>query len=163
MNKNGVMMRKLFGFVYVLLFYTILYSQPAENYPVIEQRSNLSFTETVDKIKASAEAKGWRVPAVLDLQKSLAMNGQEVRPVNIIEICNPEYAASILNNKSQRALAAYMPCRISVYENEDGHVYVSRMDISVFNNVSGVNLPDALTRAFDDMELILTDVVAMTD
>jgi uncharacterized protein (DUF302 family) len=156
-------MKMFYYILFVALVSLNLYAQHTGSYPVIEHKSDYSFTETVEKIKTSAEEKGWRVPAVIDLRMSLEKNGYKVRPVNIIEICNPEYAAELLNNSSQRSLSAYMPCRISVYENENGEVYISMMDISVFKGEAGIILPEPVTKAFSEMEVIVADIVQTAD
>jgi uncharacterized protein (DUF302 family) len=150
-------MFRLYVLTGIFLFSSII---SAQNMPVIESKSSLSFTETVEKLKSSAEEKGWKVPAVHDLQKSLSMNGQEVRPVNIIEICNPEYAADVLNGENT-SLSAFMPCRISVYEKDNGDVYISRIDVSAFmsddeSNVAAVTFQ----KAFNDMEMMIKEVAA---
>jgi uncharacterized protein (DUF302 family) len=140
----------------VLFLYPYSYAQ-TYNVSISETRSNYSFTETVELIKNSAEKRGWRIPAVHDLQKSLSTNGHEVLPVNIIEICNPEYAAIILRETGQRNLSAFMPCRISVFENEDGQVYISKMDINSIDSDEKMN--KTLSSALLEMKEIVAEAI----
>jgi uncharacterized protein (DUF302 family) len=92
---------------------------------VLEHRSQYGFDKTVEILIADAEKREWKVPAVHDLQLSLAKSGKSVRPVKVIEICKPKYSGQMLELNDERIISVMMPCRISVYEKEDGLTYVS--------------------------------------
>ena len=96
-----------------------------ENQIVLEKKSRFGFDKTVEMLIADAEKREWKVPAVHDLQQSLAKSGKAVRPVKVIEICKPEYSGQMLELNDERIISVMMPCRISVYEKEDGLTYVS--------------------------------------
>lgn len=95
------------------------------NQLVIEQQSKYSFAKTVDLLIAEAERRDWKIPAVHDLQQSLAKSGKTVLPVKVIEICKPEYSGKMLELNDERIISVMMPCRISVYEKNDGLAYIS--------------------------------------
>ena len=94
------------------------------NQLVIEQKSKFDFGKTVDLLIAEAGRREWNVPAVHDLQQSLAKSGKTVRPVKVIEICKPKYSGQMLELNDERIISVMMPCRISVYEKDDGKTYV---------------------------------------
>ena len=96
-----------------------------ENQIVLEHQSRFGFDKTVEMLIADAEKREWKVPAVHDLQQSLAKSGKTVKPVKVIEICKPEYSGQMLELNDERIISVMMPCRISVYEKEDGLTYVS--------------------------------------
>jgi uncharacterized protein (DUF302 family) len=95
---------------------------------IIELSSRYSFDQTVELIREEALHTGWNVPAVHDLQQSLAKSGTHVRPVKVIEICKPEYSGQMLELSDERIMSVMMPCRISVYEKNDSNVYVSLLN-----------------------------------
>jgi uncharacterized protein (DUF302 family) len=95
------------------------------NQLVVEHPSRFEFGKTVDLLIAESERRDWKVPAVHDLQQSLAKSGKAVRPVKVIEICKPQYSGKMLELNDERIISVMMPCRISVYEKEDGKAYVS--------------------------------------
>jgi uncharacterized protein (DUF302 family) len=95
---------------------------------VIENCSRFNFDKTVEMITAEAEQRGWSVPAVHNLQQSLAKSGKTVRPVKVIEICKPQYSGQMLELNDERIISVLMPCRISVYEKNDGLTYVSMLN-----------------------------------
>jgi len=95
---------------------------------LVEKISKYGFDITVDRLRSEAEKGGWSVPAVHDLQQSLAKSGKAVRPVKVIEICKPAYSGQMLELNDERIISVMMPCRISVYEKDDGKVYIALMD-----------------------------------
>jgi uncharacterized protein (DUF302 family) len=100
------------------------------NQLIIEQVSPFDVPTTVEKLIAAAAKKEWQNPAVHNLQQSLAKSGKEVRPVQVVEICKPEYSGKMLEKSDERIVSVMMPCRISVYEKEDGKTYVALMNMA---------------------------------
>src|SRR5512133_2751135 len=100
------------------------------NQIIIEHVSPFDVTSTVEKLIAAAAIKEWQNPAVHNLQQSLAKAGKTVRPVQVIEICKPEYSGKMLEKSDERIVSVMMPCRISVYEKEDGKAYVALLNIA---------------------------------
>ena len=97
---------------------------------IIEHVSPFNVTITVEKLIEVAKQKGWQNPAVHNLQQSLAKSGKEVLPVVVVEICKPEYSGSMLQKNDERIVSVLMPCRISVYEKNDGKTYIALLDMS---------------------------------
>jgi len=98
------------------------------NQLLIENTSPFTVNETVDRIVAEAEKRNWKIPVVHDLQQTLAKSGKVVMPVKVIELCKPEYSGKMLELNHERAISVMMPCRISVYEKEDGKTYIALMN-----------------------------------
>ena len=117
-----------------------------ENKVVIEHRSRFGFDKTVETIVADAEHREWKVPAVHDLQLSLAKSGKSVMPVKVIEICKPKYSGQMLELNDERIISVMMPCRISVYEKEDGLTYVSLINTGEMT----AGLPDPIARVMKE-------------
>jgi uncharacterized protein (DUF302 family) len=92
---------------------------------IIEQPSKYDFDKTVDLLVEEAELKEWKVPAIHDLQHSLAKSGKTVKPVKVIEICKPAYSGQMLELNDERIMSVMMPCRISVYLKDDGKTYTA--------------------------------------
>lgn len=100
------------------------------NNVIIEQVSPFDVATTVEKLVAAATLKNWQNPAVHNLQQSLAKAGKEVRPVQVVEICKPEYSGAMLEKSDERIVSVMMPCRISVYQKEDGKTYVALLNMA---------------------------------
>jgi len=112
----------------------------------IEHLSSFDLTTTVEKIITAASARAWQNPAVHNLQQSLAKAGKTVRPVQIIEICKPEFSVKILEKNDERIASVMMPCRIAVYEKEDDKTYVSLLNMETM----AAGLPPVILEAVGD-------------
>ena len=126
---------------------------------IIEQPSKYDFDTTVDLLVKEAELKEWKVPALHDLQQSLAKSGKTVKPVKVIEICKPAYSGQMLELNDERIMSVMMPCRISVYLKDDGKTY-----ISVINGAEmAAGMPDKISKvmkAASDETLEIVKIVA---
>ena len=95
---------------------------------IIEKVSPFEFDKTVELLTAAAAKGNWNIPAVHDLQASLAKAGQTVKPVKVLEVCKPEYSGQMLQKNDERIVSVMMPCRISIYLKDDGKTYISLID-----------------------------------
>jgi uncharacterized protein (DUF302 family) len=121
-----------------------------ENKIVVEHQSRFGFDKTVEMLITDAEKREWKVPAVHDLQQSLAKSGKEVRPVKVIEICKPQYSGQMLELNDERIISVMMPCRISVYEKEDGLTYVSLINAGEMASGLPANIAHVMKAASDE-------------
>ena len=83
-----------------------------------------SVEEAVAALQAAAEAHGFRVLFIHDVQETLAAKGFAREPLRILEVCNAKYAYQVL--EADIDLALMLPCAISVYERE-GKRFLSTM------------------------------------
>ena len=120
------------------------------NQIVVEHQSRFEFEKTVEMLIADAEKREWKVPAVHDLQQSLAKSGKDVRPVKVIEICKPKYSGQMLELNDERIISVMMPCRISVYEKEDGLTYVSLINAGEMASGLPANIARVMKEASDE-------------
>ena len=122
-----------------------------ENNLIIEQESKYSFTETVERLTAEAKERSWNIPAIHDLQKSLLKTGKEVNPVTVIEICKPEYSGKLLELNYERIISVFMPCRISVYEKNDGKTYIALLNGEALAGNQPQNIAEVMKEASDEI------------
>jgi uncharacterized protein (DUF302 family) len=97
---------------------------------IIEKLSPWEFYKTVELLTIEAAKLNWNIPAVHDLQQSLAKAGKSVAPVKVIEVCKPEYSGKMLEKNDERIISVMMPCRISVYLKEDGKAYIASVNVA---------------------------------
>ena len=121
-----------------------------ENKIVIEQKSRFGFEKTVKMLIEDAEKREWKVPFVHDLQQSLAKSGKTVKPVTVIEICKPKYSGQMLELNDERIISVMMPCRISVYEKNDGLTYVSLINAGELASGLPSNIARVMKEASDE-------------
>lgn len=122
---------------------------------MIESQSLYDFDKTVELLSQTIVEKGWKITATHNLQETMKKNGKEVLPVKVIELCNPDHAYQILSKDTQRDISAMLPCRVSVYEKEDGQTYVSRMNAPAFAGMIGGEAAKTVVQAFNETEEML--------
>ncbi|MCK9412055.1 MAG: DUF302 domain-containing protein [Prolixibacteraceae bacterium] len=130
-----------------------------ENQPIFEKESLFGLNETVELLITAATDREWMNPANHDLQQSLAKAGKSVRPVKVVEICKPAYSGVMLEKSDERIVSVMMPCRISVYEKEDGKIYVATLNGRMFAAAMPENIQATMIEAADEIEEIVKTVV----
>ncbi len=121
-----------------------------KNQILVEKESRFDFDRTVEMIMQEAERREWKVPAVHDLQQSLAKSGKIVKPVKVIEICKPVYSGQMLELNDERIMSVMMPCRISVYIKDDGKAYTSLLNGAEMVAGWPVNIAKVMKAASDE-------------
>lgn len=124
-----------------------------------ETRSKYDFGETLQRLNEIITVTGWRITHTHDMQETMIKNDYTVLPLKVIELCNPSYAYRILSEDDLRLFSSMMPCRISVYEKEDGHTYISRMNNGVFAAQLGGIVSEVMGSAYKDAEGFIKKLV----
>ena len=110
-----------------------------------EAVSPYGLEETVSMIKENALAQGWVVAGVKPLHKSVKKHGgPDILPVMLIELCEPNHAASILGNDADRLISVMMPCTITVYNKADGKTYIGYMNAGLMGQMFGGNVAQVM-------------------
>ncbi len=120
-----------------------------------EVKSPYNTKETVAKIKANAKARGWAIPSVKPLHKSIAKHSDGKRivpPVMLINICNAEYAYMAINKDENKKISVFMPCTISVYEKNDGSTWIGYMNAKLMGDMFGGDVAEAMTPVDADQQ-----------
>jgi uncharacterized protein (DUF302 family) len=125
---------------------------------ILEQESPYSFDKTIEILVQKAGENSWNVPAVHDLQQSLAKSGKDVRPVKVIELCKPEFSGKMLELNHERIISAMMPCRISVYEKEDGRTYIALINMGMMAGEMAANIALVMKAASDEIIQLIKSI-----
>lgn len=129
------------------------------NKMIIEQLSPYDFDKTIELLTQAAAQKEWQMPAIHDLQNSLAKSGKAVKPVKVIEICKPQFSGQMLEKNDERIVSVMMPCRISVYLKDDGKTYVALINGSALVGEMPENVKNVMTEASDEVFKIVESVI----
>jgi len=147
------------GFVAGILLTGIIGISLAPGMMITENESIYSFEETVERIQSEAAEAGWKVPAVHEIDNSVASGGFDVAPVTVIELCKVDLAGQILSDADSRIVSSMMPCRVAVYEDAEGRVIVSRMNTGLVSKLFGGNIATIMAEATDETEQIVGSVL----
>ena len=118
-----------------------------------ENLSPYGIDETVNKIKENATSKGWVVPSVKPLHKSvLKHGGGELRPIMLVNLCQPNHAFNILREDRSKKISVFMPCTISVYQKSDGKTYVGTMNAGLLGEMFGGTVAEVMGEVAVDQQ-----------
>lgn len=120
--------------------------------------SESSYEETVNKLStAVGSMSGWRISGEFDFQKNIQDAGYDkIEKIGSIALCNPEYASMILSEVPNRRVTSIMPITIGVYENKDGTVSVSELNIKMMGKMFGGTIAKVMNLAGEDVTGIIT-------
>lgn len=124
-----------------------------------EKVSRYGFDETVQMLEESAKQHQWRLPAVHDMQKTMASIGKEVKSARIYELCKPEFAYEVVGFDQNRMLTSMLPCRVAVYEKNDGVTYISFMDLENISQSMTCNIPETMKTVQAEINKLIEGVV----
>lgn len=126
---------------------------------LIRRPSPHSYDETIGLLNQELASKGdWRVLAVNDYQKATAAFGA-IERTGSMSVCNPRYASRILADDADRGVTAFMPLAIGVYEDKDGRVYVTRLNVGMLGMMFGGTISEVMAMAGRDLNEVVTSVV----
>jgi uncharacterized protein (DUF302 family) len=110
---------------------------------IVTHRSTLGFDETLAAIEAAIPEQGWASPGTLDLTAAMNKKGVDFSPrVAVISLCKPEYAKQVL--ESNRDISALMPCKIAIWEDDAGAVFISKMNTGMMAKLFGGTVAEVM-------------------
>ncbi len=142
----------------VVIAFALIYNI-APSMMLLESESKFGFEETSEKFVKSIEDNHWSIIKVHDLQKSMTKHGHTVMPVKVFEFCHPDLAKRILETSEDRIVASMMPCRIAIYEKEDGKTYISRMNSGMMAKMMSNLIDDVMGDATTQSEKIMSVII----
>jgi uncharacterized protein (DUF302 family) len=94
------------------------------------RHSRLGFDETVSALAANASKRGWTTPQIHDVQAEMKKAGAtDSKRIKAIATC-PAQANERLAKASAGKLPP-LPCRYTVFEGQDGKIFVVRMNTPI--------------------------------
>ncbi len=133
------LMSALGGFIAGMVVTAVLVVTLMPSMMIIKHRSKYDVEKTVQELTAAIEEQGWVHSGTKNMNKGLAKQGKTLKPlVRLVALCHPEYAKSVLS--TDRYVSCLMPCKIAVYEGDDGQVYISKMNTGLMGKLFGGNI-----------------------
>jgi uncharacterized protein (DUF302 family) len=129
----------LAGIAIGIILCAILMASIMPSMMIVTKESKLSFDETVATVQQRIKDQGWSVKGISDVKNEINKAGYEFQPrIKIIKLCKAEYAKEVLT--TDRFVSCLMPCSISVWEGDDGKVYLSEMNMALMAKLFGGNV-----------------------
>ncbi len=145
------------GFVIGFVLCGIIMALAMPSMMIITKQSKLGFDETIAALEKQIPEQGWVLSGgqPIDMNKSMATHGVIFEPrVKLVKLCKAEYAKSVLT--TDRHVSTMMPCTLSVWEGDDGKVYLSKMNMALMAKMFGGNVAKVMgEKVVHDEEEIL--------
>lgn len=127
---------------------------------MLEKPSKLGFNETVESLKKSAEGRGWKVAGIFDAQEVMKKAGHaDAKPMKIVGMCHPTLAEAVLKAQQKAQVPPSLTCRYSVFEGQDGKIYVMRFNTGLMAQLSQGEVAAALANLAKEEDAVLAAVV----
>jgi uncharacterized protein (DUF302 family) len=143
------------GFVLGAVAIAAVAGVSANQFMIQQSLSPLAFEDTVESIKQTVTDKGWKLPKVYRLDETMKQHGYEVNPVAVLELCHAEHAYKILRNDDSLMVTPFMPCRISIYQRDNGDVVIARMNSGLMSNLFNREIASVMGLATQQVEGII--------
>lgn len=98
---------------------------------------------------------GWKLLSMHDIQARLVGAGFDIKRISVYEICRPDYAAAVLEKDGNKRFSALMPCRISIYEMQDGTTGLSMINAGLLATLFGGVVKRLMGNAASESEIII--------
>jgi uncharacterized protein (DUF302 family) len=120
----------------------------------VKVADGLSFEEVDQSIKQVAIDRNIKGVGELPLGDQVAaMTGADWRKLNIYLYCNPLTAAKMV--EYDIAFAAYLPCRVSLVEDENGELWITTLNMDMMIHGGKTLPPELLAEALEVKDIML--------
>lgn len=116
---------------------------------------NISIDDAIDSMLLRANGLNFKLVARQPLYKELEAMGVETRHVEIFQFCDARIAARMLAENID--FAAYLPCRITLIEGQDGKAWLVTLDLDKVMQMADLptNLKELAIKVRDTMNEIM--------
>jgi uncharacterized protein (DUF302 family) len=120
------------------------------------------FQEAEKRLVDSISEAGWVLLSMHDIQARLINAGFDMKRIAVYEICRPDYAAAVLREDANKKFSALMPCRISLFELEDGTTGISMLNAGLMSTFFGGVVLRVMSKAARESEQIIHKTIKQT-
>ena len=123
-------------------------------------KSKLDFDETISSLEESAKKNGWTIPEIRDLQQDYIEEGlEDMTKVKILYFCNAQGGYNILKDDDYKKMSVMMPMGVSVYEANDGQVYIAAMNIGFMSMMFSGSVRKVLQEGGENFRKSIENIV----
>jgi len=155
------MIKVLISFIAGVLLVALAAFKFGGDFMVTEYESPFDVEETAARIQGNIQAlesRGWKLSALRNPSRAVAVSGTNVLPVLLVEACSTSYSAPLLKDDETRILSILMPCTITVYKKDNGKTYIGIMNSALMGKLFGSKVASVMNEvAKDQQEFIKMD------
>lgn len=150
----------IIGLVLGLLIMAFMVKVMMPNKMFSKYKSKLDFADAVSSLEDSAIKNGWIISEIRDLQQDYIEAGlEEMTKVKILYFCNPQGGYNILKDDDYKKMSVMMPMGVSVYEANDGQVYIAAMNIGFMSMMFSGSVRKVLQESGENFRKSIENIV----
>lgn len=150
----------IIGLVLGLLIMAFMVKVMMPNKMFSKYKSKLDFADAVSSLEDSAIKNGWKISEIRDLQQDYIEAGlEEMTKVKILYFCNPQGGYNILKDDVYKKMSVMMPMGVSVYEANDGQVYIAAMNIGFMSMMFSGSVRKVLQESGENFRKSIENIV----
>lgn len=150
------MLKIVSGFFAGIALVAILAWQFGGSLMVQEYPSPYGLEETAARIQHNMKDAGWSLSGLRSPSNTIRKLGATVPNTLLIEACNPDYSKPIIKDRNTRILTILMPCTITVYEGDDGKIYIGLLNSGLMGRLFGSMVAEVMAKVADDQKSFIT-------
>ena len=143
-------------------------SQAVELFELSEQCENInmgmirctideevSFDEAIQSMKLRANGLNFKMVGHLPLSEQIKANGGKSERMEIFQFCDAKIAKQMVEHDMD--FGAYLPCRITLVEDENGKFWLVMMKLEMF--IAMANLPEDILALANHVKDTLNEII----
>lgn len=125
-----------------------------------EKTSRLGFDETVAALQDAARKRGWEVGQAMDMQDAMLKAGHKnAKSFKMLTMCRKDLAENLLKAQVAQKAMPFVPCRMSVFEGNDGKVYIAKPNTELMAQMAAPAFAPLLKKFDEEEKSVLTNIV----
>jgi uncharacterized protein (DUF302 family) len=126
---------------------------------MVDKRSRLGFNETITALQVAAKKRGWEVGPVMDMQEAMIKAGHKTaKPFKMLVMCNKDLAENLIKAQVAQQAMPFAPCRLSVFEGNDGKVYIAKPNTELMAQMATPAFAPMLKKFAEEENAVLANI-----
>jgi len=110
-------------------------------------------------LQDAARKRGWEVGPVMDMQEAMLKAGQKgAKPFKMLVMCNKDLAESLIKAQVAQKAMPFAPCRLSVFEGDDGKVYIAKPNTEFMAQMAAPAFAPLLKKFAEEENAVLAKI-----
>lgn len=146
------MMKIISSFFAGIAVVAVLAWQYGGSLMVQEYPSPYGMEETAARIQHNIQDAGWALSGLRSPSVTIRNMGATVPDTLLIEACNADYSKPLIQDRNTRILTILMPCTITVYEDDEGKVFIGLLNSGLMGRLFGSKVAAIMAKVAEDQK-----------
>jgi uncharacterized protein (DUF302 family) len=126
---------------------------------MVDMRSRFGFNETITALQNAAKKRGWEVGPAMDMQEAMIKAGhKDAKPFKMLVMCNKDLAENLIKAQIAQKAMPFAPCRMSVFEGNDGKVYIAKPNTQLMAQMATPAFAPLLKKFVEEENAVLANI-----